>query len=75
MNVDTVSCNVQFVVTFSKNKEEHLIHLDNVFAISVENGLSLRIKKCSFMQPKVKLLGSMVDSQVTHDDIHKIEKI
>ncbi len=48
LNVDNVLCYFDDVVIFSKNTEEHEAHLENVFQILKDNGLRLRIKKCSF---------------------------
>ena len=50
LRVNNVRCYADDVMIFSGNKEEHLKHLENVFAILKENGLRLRFKKCSFKQ-------------------------
>ena len=68
-------CYVDEVVIFSGNEEEHLKHLENVFAILKQNGLRLRIKKCSFMQSSVELLVHIVDKYRVHVDEEKISKI
>lgn len=39
------------------------------------HGLRLRTKKCSFGQPKVEVLGHMVDKRGVHVDDSKMEKI
>ncbi len=75
LKVDNVRCYVDDVVIFSKNTEEHAVHLDNVLRILKDNGLRLRIKKCSFMQPSVELLGHIVDKNVVHVDDQKVEKV
>ncbi len=75
LNVTNVRCYVDDVVIFSKNTEEHASHLENAFAILKNNGLRLRIKKCSFMQPSVKLLGHIVDKNGVHVDEQKVEKV
>ncbi len=75
LNVDDVRCYVDDVVIFSKNTEEHEIHLQNVVRVLKDNGLRLRIKKCSFMQPIVKLLGQIVDKHGVHVDDQKVEKV
>ncbi len=61
LKVGNVRCYVDDVVIFSKNTEEHARHLKNVFRILKDNGLSLRFKKCSFMQPSAELLGHIAE--------------
>ena len=75
LRVNNVRCYVEDVVIFSGNEEEHLKHLDNVFAILKENGLRLRIKNCSFMQSSVELLGCIVYKYGVHVYEEKIPKI
>ena len=73
-NVDIVRFYVDDVVIFSKDEEDHLLHLKKVFELLEENGLRLRIKKYSFMQSEVELLGHMVDKNGVHVDDHKMDK-
>ncbi len=75
LNVDNVRCYVDDVVIFSKNTEEHAIHLENVFRILENNGLRLKVKKCSLMQPSVELLGHYVDENGVHVDQQKVERV
>ncbi len=75
LNVANVRCYIEDVVVFWKNTEEHARYLENVFAILKNNGLRLRIKKCSFMQPSVELLGHIVDKNSVHVDEQKLEKV
>ena len=51
------------------------MHLENVFRILKGNGLRLRIKNCSFMQPSVEHLGNIVDKNGVHVDDPKLEKV
>ncbi len=75
LNVANVRCYVNDVVIFSKTTEEHASHLENVFAVLKNNGLRLRIKKFSFMQPSVELLRHIVDENGVHVDEQKVEKV
>ena len=75
LNVANVICYVDDVVIFSKNMEEHASHLEYVFAILKNNGLRLRIRKCSFMQPSGELLGHVVDKNGVHVDDQKVENV
>ncbi len=51
------------------------MHVENVFRILKDNGLRLRIKKCSFMQLSVELLGYIVDKNGVHVDDQKVKKV
>ncbi len=75
LNTGSVRCYVDDVVIFSKYEYDHITHVKKVFEILEENGLRLRIKKCSFMQHKVELLGHVVDRNGMHVDDHKVDKI
>ncbi len=41
----------------------------------MDNGLRLRIKKFSFTQPSVELLGHFVHKNGLHDDYQKVAKV
>ena len=75
MNVDNVRCYANGIVIFSVNTEEHAIHFGTVFGIMKNNGLRVGIKKCSFMQPSVELLGYSVDKNGVHVNDQKVEKV
>ncbi len=44
LKVDNVRFYVDDVVVFSRNNEEHAMHLENVFRILKDNGLRLRVE-------------------------------
>ena len=48
------------VIVFSRTHEEHADHLDTVFSLLRTAGVSLKLKKCSFFQPKVHYLGHVI---------------
>ncbi len=75
LNVENVRCYVDDVVIFSKNTEEHEIYLENIFRIFKNNGLRLRIKKCSFILPSFELLRHIVDKDGVQVDDRKVEKV
>ena len=74
LNVANVRCSVDDVFVFSKNTEDRAIHLENVFSILENNGLWLRIKKFSFMQQSVELIGHIVDKNDVYVDDQKVDK-
>ena len=58
-----MQCYADDVLRFSKSTEEHEVHLENVFGALKENGLKLKIEKCSFVQPTAKILGHIADKK------------
>ena len=74
-NVSNVKCYVDDVVIHSETEEGHVEHLENVFALLLKHGLRIRLKKCSFMQPRVELLGHCIDREGIHTDEGKVQTI
>ena len=74
-NVSNVKCYVDDVVIHSATEESHVMHLENVFALLLKHGLRIRLKKCSFMQPRVGLLGHCIDKGGIHTDGRKVQTI
>ena len=72
-NVSNVNCYVDGVVIYSATAESHIKHLENVFALLLEHELCILLKKCSFMQPRVELLGHCIDKKVIHTDERKVQ--
>ena len=75
VNVSNVKCYIDDVVIHSATMEEHMVHLETVMELLKKHGLKLRLKKCSFMQPRVELLGHFVDKDGVHVDGVKVERI
>lgn len=74
-NVSNVKCYIDDVVIHSATKEEHMVHLEVVMELLKKHGLRLRLKKCSFVQPRVELLGHFVDKDGVHVDGVRVERI
>lgn len=66
---------LQDVVVFSISYEEHLHHLLSVFQVVGKHALKLNISKYSFVQPKLELLGRVVNVMGLYVDPSKIEAI
>ena len=49
------------IIVYSKNKEEHLRHIQLVFDRLRQNNLKLKVSKCHFMKPEVQYLGHVVN--------------
>ena len=50
------------LLIFSKNREEHLAHLQQVFEVLAKNGLRVNAAKCTFAAESVDYLGHTVTS-------------
>ena len=48
------------VIVFSKDAESHLRHVDEVLRLLRRTGVNLKLRKCSFFQPKVDYLGHFI---------------
>ena len=51
------------IIIFSKNKEEHLQHLEMIFKRLCEAGLKLKRTKCSFMKMHIEYLGHLISER------------
>ena len=63
------------VVVFSKNYQDHFVHLERVFRRLADKGLRIKISKCELVQPEVHLLGHVVTPAGIRTDPVKIEAI
>jgi len=48
------------ILIFSKNKAEHVWHLQQVLEVLRENKFNIKLSKCEFEKPEVKFLGHIV---------------
>ena len=53
------------ILIFSKNLEEHLLHIRSVFERPREEKLLINLKKCSFAKKELVYLGFLVSSEVS----------
>ena len=60
---------------FSKNFEEHLFHLDEVFQKLREANLRLKPSKCNFAVKEVKYLGHVISKDGISVDQSKVEAV
>ena len=63
------------IVIYSRSEEEHVQHLELVFARLLEAGLRLKPTKCFFGLGEIKLLGYIVNRDVIHTDPEKVKAI
>ena len=48
------------IIVFSKTKEEHLQHLEEIFTTLCKFGLKMKREKCSFFKKHIQYLGHLV---------------
>ncbi len=63
------------IVVYSKNEEEHLQHLRQVFNCLHQAGLTLNLKKCNLVQRSITFLGHVVSGEGVKTDPAKIAAI
>ena len=63
------------VIVYSKNFQEHLEHLQEIFTKLMKYSLHLKISKCSLFQHEIKFLGHVVNNQGIQVDPDKVKAI
>ena len=63
------------ILIYSKDRIQHLEHLDSVFKVLQENQLYINLKKCYFMINRVVFLGYIVSAKGIHMDDEKVKAI
>lgn len=66
---------VDDIIVFSESLECHFEHLEAVFKIIAEAGLTLNLGKCKFLQSSVKFLGFIVEKNQIRSDPEKTAAI
>ena len=63
------------IVIFSRDPQEHEIHVQEVLQALEAAGLTAKLSKCDFSKPEVKLLGYIVSGQGIRSDPEKTRAI
>ena len=63
------------ILIYSRNMEEHLDHLEQIFTLLREAGLKLKFRKCSFCQTQVLYLGYLISANGLQPDPSKIKAV
>ena len=68
--MDTMSADLDFTTAYlddilikSKNREDHVKHVTEVFKKIEEFGFKLTMEKCEFFRSKIKYLGQVIDQK------------
>ena len=60
------------ILVFNKNKEDHFLHLKQIFEVLQQNRLFLNLKKCEFLATQVLFLGFVVSEHGIQVDDKKV---
>ena len=52
------------ILIFSKDKEEHKVHLERLFKVLLDNKLHVKVEKCEFFQEEIEFLGYSIKKEV-----------
>ena len=63
------------ILVYNKTKEEHLIHLQQVFQWLTKDQWKLKFSKCKFAQQLISYLGRVISAQGISTDPTKIQAI
>ena len=63
------------IIIFSKNKEEHLQHLEEIFERLRKAGLKLKLLKCSFFKKHIQYLGHLISDEGIQPLPERLESI
>ena len=63
------------IIIFSKTKEEHLQHLEEIFVRLRKFGLKMKREKCSFFKKHIQYLGHLVSERGFKPLLEKLESI
>ena len=63
------------IIIYSKNEEEHLQHLEEIFERLRKAGLKLKLQKCSFFKKHIQYLGHLISDEGIQPLPEKVESI
>lgn len=70
-----VVVNLDDILIFSKSKDEHEEHLQQVLQLLDKEKLKLKASKCSFFQKGVDFVGFWVDHEGVHTEANKVQAV
>ena len=73
--VPGIVCHIDDILITGKDDEEHLHRLELVLKSFKENGLTIKMNKCHFLQPAVQYLGKVISQDGIQPSKSKIEAI
>ncbi len=67
--------NLDDVLIFSNDLEEHLTHVDTILTLLNDNSIRLRLSKCFFDKNELEHLGHMVSREGLRPTNYKIKSV
>ncbi|CAL9070963.1 unnamed protein product, partial [Musa textilis] len=61
------------ILVYSRNEEEHISHLEQVFNVLREQKLYAKMEKCEFFSPTIVFLGYVISKDGISVDQSKVE--
>lgn len=61
------------ILVYSKNLEEHVKHLQQVFELASKHQLHLKMSKCSFAKDQLEFLGHIISAEGVSTDPAKVK--
>ena len=72
---DFVKVYLDDVIIHSALEDEHLEHLDKVFARLAEYSFYIKLRKCKFLQWRITFLGHVIDEHGIHIAPEKVKSV
>ena len=72
---DFVKVSLEDVIIYSALEDEHLEHLDKVFARLAEYLFYTKLRKCKFLQWRITFLGHVIDEHGIHIAPEKVKYV
>ncbi|GKC71082.1 putative reverse transcriptase domain-containing protein [Tanacetum coccineum] len=63
------------ILIYSKSEEEHEVHLKTILDLLKEEKLYAKFSKCEFWLKEVQFLGHVVNRDIIHMDLSKVESV
>ena len=74
-NVSFTKCYMDDILVHSSSEQEHCAHLEKVFLLLKENGLTINPEKCNFMIHKVNFLGYEISGTSIRPSARNLESL